>query len=133
MAGVRLHLLAVGTGLGLVAVGLLWAAAPAPRPAATLVIPAGDRLVPAAPQPAEKPAPPAAAPARTEVLLYVQPGEDAAQVVAQLAAAGLVGNGVTFTERLTALHDDGQIQPGAYTLWRGMSEGELAQRLVQGP
>lgn len=71
--------------------------------------------------------------AAAEVLLYVEPGEDAAQVVEQLVRAGLVRSAPSFTERLVALHYDGRIQPGAYDFRRDIAEGELADRLVHGP
>ena len=152
MASVRLYLLAVGAGIGLIAGAMVWAAAPPPTLSnSELAAAARDRLGmvdPAAlPRPAaesvpESPPAAAAAPAPapapekvtpTEVLLYVSGGENAVQVVDQLVQAGLVGDAAAFTRRLVDLDYDGRIQAGAYHLWRGISEADLAERLVHLP
>lgn len=152
MASVRLYLLAVGAGIGLIAGAMVWAAAPPPTLSnSELAAAARDRLGmvdPAAlPRPAaesvpESPPAAAAAPAPapapekvtpTEVLLYVSGGENAVQVVDQLVQAGLVGDAAAFTRRLVDLDFDGRIQAGAYHLWRGISEADLAERLVHLP
>ncbi len=152
MASVRLYLLAVGAGIGLIAGAMVWVAAPPPTLSnSELAAAARDRLGmvdPAAlPRPAaesvpESPPAAAAAPAPapapekvtpTEVLLYVSGGENAVQVVDQLVQAGLVGDAAAFTRRLVDLDFDGRIQAGAYHLWRGISEADLAERLVHLP
>lgn len=152
MASVRLYLLAVGAGIGLIAGAMVWVAAPPPTLSnSELAAAARDRLGmvdPAAlPRPAaesvpESPPAAAAAPAPapapekvtpTEVLLYVSEGENAVQVVDQLVQAGLVGDAAAFTRRLVDLDYDGRIQAGAYHLWRGISEADLAERLVHLP
>ena len=155
MASVRLYLLAVGAGIGLIAGAMVWAAAPPPtlsnselaaaardrlgmvdpaalpRPAAESVPESPPAAAAAAAEPAPAPAPEKVTP--TEVLLYVSGGENAVQVVDQLVQAGLVGDAAAFTRRLVDLDYDGRIQAGAYHLWRGISEADLAERLVHLP
>ena len=155
MASVRLYLLAVGAGIGLIAGAMVWAAAPPPtlsnselaaaardrlgmvdpaalpRPAAESVPESPPAAAAAAAEPAPAPAPEKVTP--TEVLLYVSEGENAVQVVDQLVQAGLVGDAAAFTRRLVDLDFDGRIQAGAYHLWRGISEADLAERLVHLP
>ena len=155
MASVRLYLLAVGAGIGLIAGAMVWAAAPPPtlsnselaaaardrlgmvdpaalpRPAAESVPESPPAAAAAAAEPAPAPAPEKVTP--TEVLLYVSGGENAVQVVDQLVQAGLVGDAAAFTRRLVDLDFDGRIQAGAYHLWRGISEADLAERLVHLP
>ena len=155
MASVRLYLLAVGAGIGLIAGAMVWAAAPPPtlsnselaaaardrlgmvdpaalpRPAAESVPESPPAAAAAAAEPAPAPAPEKVTP--TEVLLYVSEGENAVQVVDQLVQAGLVGDAAAFTRRLVDLDYDGRIQAGAYHLWRGISEADLAERLVHLP
>ena len=113
MASVRLYLLAVGAGIGLIAGAMVWVAAPPPtlsnselaaaardrlgmvdpaalpRPAAESVPESPPAAAAAAAEPAPAPAPEKVTP--TEVLLYVSEGENAVQVVDQLVQAGLVG------------------------------------------
>ncbi len=155
MASVRLYLLAVGAGIGLIAGAMVWVAAPPPtlsnselaaaardrlgmvdpaalpRPAAESVPESPPAAAAAAAEPAPAPAPEKVTP--TEVLLYVSEGENAVQVVDQLVQAGLVGDAAAFTRRLVDLDYDGRIQAGAYHLWRGISEADLAERLVHLP
>ena len=155
MASVRLYLLAVGAGIGLIAGAMVWVAAPPPtlsnselaaaardrlgmvdpaalpRPAAESVPESPPAAAAAAAEPAPAPAPEKVTP--TEVLLYVRGGENAVQGVDQLVQAGLVGDAAAFTRRLVDLDYDGRIQAGAYHLWRGISEADLAERLVHLP
>lgn len=159
MASVRLYLLAVGAGIGLIAGAMVWVAAPPPtlsnselaaaardrlgmvdpaalpRPAAESVpeSPPAAAAAAAAAEPAPAPAPAPEKVTPTEVLLYVSEGENAVQVVDQLVQAGLVGDAAAFTRRLVDLDYDGRIQAGAYHLWRGISEADLAERLVHLP
>ncbi len=64
-------------------------------------------------------------PEGTEVQVTVLEGEGPKSVAKTLLDAGLIASTSEFTDRMAALGDNAQLQPGVYTLTGGMSVDEL--------
>lgn len=68
-------------------------------------------------------------PEGTEVQIVVEEGEGAKSIAKTLAEAGLISNPNEFTDRVSTLGVEGNMQPGTYTLVGGQSIDEIIQVL----